>query len=627
MSDDRKETYEEQQQPPKVAWQLLEDAYLRETATIMQQQQQPVLETGNGSNNRAVGSDAESNGGGNNNRAVGSDMMQQQQQPVLETGNGNGRSAESNGGGKETNEERQARAVPSRSLEDAYLNGFFTKEERQAGGIVEAIIPIPYAASSSAVQAQQHYEIREIDGGDEMEIDDDQKKEEKWRNPETFTFEKYMNDFSPIKPKPKPEDDEDIVAMIVESDPIKRAEALLNKAFHTVTFASPTNNPVYLQADRKTEITQEFWDKILSGKAMCALFPAYNWDGCIDEGEYHPHGIEGLPDNLLGGIRKYGLVPLQSSKKPLGRNAKMAVWMAPVCNLAWMAGHVGAHKSKPVLKSKNRVVAVVLFPGDPRLKLLTLFWIPFSPYCRAIHPARAFERILVDSSDTIEFDLDAIPYQFKHLPRHYDMVELMTPEERRVARKETHRKYYTANRDQIAEYYVEYYAENRDQILADRAKAAASLVAASFAEFKQKWVLREFMQCGCGEEYVRYAEYRKHIDQCQHRHATFILAKDITLETPGISKLYEMKEKRGLQKFNRLFGHLPITSPIRQSAHRLLFQELRQERLDQLEKELVLLNLTPISVQDLQSNFRICVIKNKIIEIQDELRKWHHYQH
>ena len=60
MSDDKKETYEEQQQPPKVASQLLEDAYLRtlviedelkagagssigapplETATMMQQQQ------------------------------------------------------------------------------------------------------------------------------------------------------------------------------------------------------------------------------------------------------------------------------------------------------------------------------------------------------------------------------------------------------------------------------------------------------------------------------------------------------------------------------------------------------------------------------------------------------------
>ena len=103
--------------------------------------------------------------------------------------------------------------------------------------------------------------------------------------------------------------------------------------------------------------------------------------------------------------------------------------MAPVCNLAWMAGHVGAHKSKPLLKSKNRVVAVVFFAGDPRLKLLTLFWAP-GAYVIAIHPARAFERILVDSIDTIEFDLDAIPYQFKYLPRHYDMVELLTPEEK-----------------------------------------------------------------------------------------------------------------------------------------------------------------------------------------------------
>ena len=61
--------------------------------------------------------------------------------------------------------------------------------------------------------------------------------------------------------------------------------------------------------------------------------------------------------------------------------------------------------------------------------------------------------------------------------------------------------------------------------------------------------------------------------------------------------------------------------------HSGLVRKRKQERLDRLEKELVLLNLTSISVQDLQSNFRISVIKNEIIEIQDELRRWHHYQH
>ena len=106
----------------------------------------------------------------------------------------------------------------------------------------------------------------------EMEIDDDQ-KEEKWRNPETFTFEKHMKDFNQIKPKP--DNEEDTEATIVESDPIKRAEALLEKAFHIVKFSSPTNNQVYFEADGETEKTQEFWDKISDG-AMCCLFPADN---------------------------------------------------------------------------------------------------------------------------------------------------------------------------------------------------------------------------------------------------------------------------------------------------------------------------------------------------------------
>ena len=101
------------------------------------------------------------------------------------------------------NHERQARALPSTLLEDTY-NTFF-KNERQA--------TMSYAASFSVVQALQHYEIWDIDKGDEMEINegdemeiDDDQKEEKWQNAETFTFEIYMNDFFQIKPKPKPEE-------------------------------------------------------------------------------------------------------------------------------------------------------------------------------------------------------------------------------------------------------------------------------------------------------------------------------------------------------------------------------------------------------------------------------------
>ena len=117
----------------------------------------------------------------------------------------------------------------------------------------------------------------------------------------------------------------------------------------------------------------------------------------------------------------------------------------------------------------------------------------------------------MDTSDTIEFDIDEIPYPFKHLPRHYDMVELMTPEELRLAHNERSRKYYAANR--------------------------ASLVAASFAEFRQKNVFRKPLQCGCGEQYERFAEYQKHINQCKHRHFGIRKAKDVSLETPGVSKL------------------------------------------------------------------------------------------
>ena len=198
---------------------------------------------------------------------------------------------------------------------------------------------------------------------------------------------------------------------------------------------------------------------------------------------------------------------------------------------------------------------------------------------------------MVKSSDTIEFDIDAVPYPFKRLPRHYDMVELMTPEELRLAHNERSRKYYAANR--------------------------ASLVAASFAEFRQKNVFRKPLQCGCGEQYERFAEYQKHINQCKHRHFGIRKAKDVSLETPGVSKLSCLQDTLRYDGFKSLFGRLSLTSPIRQSAILLYNEERKQERLDRLEKELVLLN--SITEPDLQTNYRISVIQNAIIEIQEEV--------
>ena len=209
--------------------------------------------------------------------------------------------------------------------------------------------------------------------------------------------------------------------MIVQSDPIKIAEALLKKAYHTVKFASPNNNQVYLEADRKIGKTPEFWNKILTGKTMCCLFPADNWHGSIVVEDYHAHDFKDLlPDNLAGGICDHGLVPLQSIKKKLGGNERQGLgWLLwCVTSLGWpVIMSVLIYKSPQVLKSKNRVIAVFLLPGDPRLEHFDLFLISHSPYCCAIHPVRSLERIpVVGSSDTIEFDLvDAIPYQFNSL--------------------------------------------------------------------------------------------------------------------------------------------------------------------------------------------------------------------
>ena len=160
----------------------------------------------------------------------------------------------------------------------------------------------------------------------------------------------------------------------------------------------------------------------------------------------------------------------------------------------------------------------------------------------------------MDTSDTIEFDIDEIPYPFKHLPRHYDMVELMTPEEQREARIEKCRKYDARMRQEELE--------------------------ASFAKFRQKKVFRKALQCGCGKKYERFAEYQKHINQCKHRHFGIRKAKDVSLETPGVSKLSCLQDTLRYDGFKSLFGRLSLTSPIRQSAILLYNEEQKQERLD-----------------------------------------------
>ena len=79
------------------------------------------------------------------------------------------------------------------------------------------------------------------------------------------------------------------------------------------------------------------------------------------------------------------------------------------------------------------------------------------------------------------------------------MVELMTPEQKR----ETSRKYHERMKQEELE--------------------------ASFAKFRQKKVFRKALQCGCGEQYDRFTEYQKHINQYKHRHFGIRKAKDVSV--------------------------------------------------------------------------------------------------
>ena len=104
--------------------------------------------------------------------------------------------------------------------------------------------------------------------------------------------------------------------MIPESDPEAIFKACVNNAAMTLHLAPPEDDRTFYQVGGKLPVTDEMYDGFtVTGQGICHIFKKKNWDGCIDVGDYYPHGIEYLPDNLAGGICEHGLIPLQSKRK------------------------------------------------------------------------------------------------------------------------------------------------------------------------------------------------------------------------------------------------------------------------------------------------------------------------
>ena len=127
----------------------------------------------------------------------------------------------------------------------------------------------------------------------------------------------FNNHFASSFPDiPEEEKNHTTVTVIPESDPEAIFKACVNNAAMTLHLAPPEDDRTFYQVGGKLPVTDEMYDGFtVTGQGICHIFKKKNWDGCIDVGDYYPHGIEYLPDNLAGGICEHGLIPLQSKRK------------------------------------------------------------------------------------------------------------------------------------------------------------------------------------------------------------------------------------------------------------------------------------------------------------------------
>ena len=148
------------------------------------------------------------------------------------------------------------------------------------------------------------------------------------------------------------------------------------------------------------------------------------------------------------------------------------------------------------------------------------------------------------SSNTIGFDLDVTPHRLKGLAEHYDMAELMTPEQQQET-KQSYQGivvYRTYRQSENVIVYQQAYQQVHQPLYLQHVLATA------FAKFMQTTDIHKRFQYGCGKEYnskstdtVYY--YKNHIKCCVHANANagFCLATNIDLI---VNELKEIQNPR-----------------------------------------------------------------------------------
>ena len=128
----------------------------------------------------------------------------------------------------------------------------------------------------------------------------------------------FENHFGVPFPAPSKEEKNNIVTVIPKSHPTEIFKACVNNASMSLALDSPEHDHTFCQADGgKLPVTDQFYEAITkTGHGICHVFKEKSWKNTINKADYYEHDFTPeIPEDLAGGIRCHGLMPLQSKKK------------------------------------------------------------------------------------------------------------------------------------------------------------------------------------------------------------------------------------------------------------------------------------------------------------------------
>ena len=249
--------------------------------------------------------------------------------------------------------------------------------------------------------------------------------------------------------------------MIPESDPEAIFKAIETNTTMSLNIAPAEHDFDCRQVCGKKPVSKKVRQAFITGQAICLVTTLLNYYLGINKEKFHTRRkvSSHLSPDLIGGIHKHGLVPLQSIDK---ESEQENVWMGAVHAVPWMASHVIENQAEELQLCDNQLVCIVIPGGDERLDQFQQFGAP-GPYTGYVKPVTSSSIVKVFGEDTVGFPANAVPDFIANAPHHPSVVPLLTEEQKLERGRAYQRSYSEANRERGRAYQRSYSEANRER--------------------------------------------------------------------------------------------------------------------------------------------------------------------